>query len=154
MCICKVYNESCKECDWILDCKIAKNSNKKPVRSISISELINELLTIPNQNKVITSNTLVGDLFIEDSLNTNKVLTDNSPLQIGQKVWLPYIYGDAAREGYISSIAQKADKTWEFEVTHNSYIDNFTLTDIGSKVFLSRTAARQNVLKLKENLNI
>ena len=148
--------QSCKDCDWILNCKIAKdkNLNERDSESFSVHELIVKLLNIPNQNKTVTLDMTVGDIFNETLADEPKDNSAKVPLEIGQSVWLPFIYGDSAREGTVTALVQNLDKTWEFEVTQGTSVEKFTLTDVGDRVFLSKTSARNKVNRLKEELKI
>lgn len=71
------------------------------------------------------------------------------PAYIGQQVWVPYVYWmssskvvySAVREGKVSSLQQKVDKSWKIRVSINSSVSDYTVDEFNKYVFLSETEA-------------
>lgn len=71
------------------------------------------------------------------------------PAYIGQRVWVPYVYWmssskavySAVREGKVSSLQQKVDKSWKIRVSINSSVSDYTVDEFNKYVFLSETEA-------------
>lgn len=67
------------------------------------------------------------------------------PVYIGQSVWRvyknPYNKLVTIIKGKVSMLQQKADKSWKFRVSNSSSLHDYTLDDIGLKVFLSEKQA-------------
>ena len=73
---------------------------------------------------------------------------------IGQPLWYVYKSYDGRikiREGKISMLQQKSDKSWKFRFSHNSSVWDFTPDDIGVKYFYKREDAEQKAKELKDN---
>jgi hypothetical protein len=76
------------------------------------------------------------------------------PAYIGQKVWVPVAWYNQTkkeiisevREGKISMLQQKADKSWKFRVT-TKYVADYTLDDIGEYIFFTKEAAEEDLAK-------
>ena len=70
---------------------------------------------------------------------------------IGQPIWYicEHVYAGTVeiKEGKISMIQQKADKSWKFRITVNSSVWDFTPDKIGTRYFLTKEEAEA---KLKE----
>lgn len=72
------------------------------------------------------------------------------PAYIGQKVWLPFAWYNIPRkeiiselrEGKISMLQQKADRSWKFRVTHQ-YVSDYKIEDINSRVFFTKEAGEE-----------
>ena len=58
------------------------------------------------------------------------------PIVVGQKVWLIDSYYNIIKEGKVSMLQQKANKSWKFRVSSDG-VKDCILTDIGEYVFLS-----------------
>ncbi len=87
---------------------------------------------------------------IADYLLDNGVIIP--PCKVGQTVWLIKSLNWqqtewGIKEGKISMIQQKADKSWKFRVTENHSVQDYTVDSIGKTVFLTREEAER---KLKE----
>ena len=70
------------------------------------------------------------------------------PCKVGDKVWLIKSLNLqrtewGIKEGNISMIQQKADKSWKFRVTENHSVQDYTVDSIGKTVFLSREEAEK-----------
>lgn len=86
------------------------------------------------------------------------------PYYIGQKVWLTYcrkpqpnfnLKGRAeVREGKISMLQQKADKSWKFRVSEGGSVCDYTPDDIGKSIFLSEEPAILKVEAYKKEFGI
>jgi hypothetical protein len=76
------------------------------------------------------------------------------PAYIGQPVWVPFAWYNIARkeiiselrEGKISMLQQKADKSWKFRVTHQ-YVSDYKVEDINSCVFFTKDAGEEALNK-------
>lgn len=68
------------------------------------------------------------------------------PVTIGQPVWdlCKWPHRDAEiREGKVSMLQQKADKSWKIRISVNSSVYDITLDEIGKNIFLTKEAAEQ-----------
>ena len=70
------------------------------------------------------------------------------PCKVGDKVWLIKSLNWQQteweiKEGKISIIQQKADKSWKFRVTENHSVKDYTVEKIGKTVFLTREEAEK-----------
>lgn len=94
----------------------------------------------------------------ETAIEAEKLLKSGwikPPAYIGQEVWLPYAWYNInrkeiiseLREGKISMLQQKADKSWKFRVSH-SYVSDYKVEDISKNVFFTKEAGEE-ALKLK-----
>ena len=66
------------------------------------------------------------------------------PVYIGQPVWTVATWWSGEveiREGKISMIQQKSDKSWKFRATINGSVSDYTLDEVGNYIFLSKTEA-------------
>ena len=87
------------------------------------------------------------DYIVECLLNNGVIVP---PCYIGQIVYQLYrkYNGDSiVREGKVSAIQQKADKSWKIRITMNSYVFEITPDKIGERIFLTKEEAEE---KLKE----
>ncbi|MEE0896784.1 MAG: hypothetical protein U0L88_04045 [Acutalibacteraceae bacterium] len=76
------------------------------------------------------------------------------PCKVGDKVWdLHQRYNGTftIREGKISMITQKADKSWHLRITVNSSVWGFTPNEIGTRYFLTKEEAEQKLKELKSD---
>lgn len=88
------------------------------------------------------------------------------PAYIGQKVWVPtaYVVGHSkeiysgVREGKVSGLQQKADKSWKVRITVNSSVSDYTADEYGKSIFLTEAEAdqerRRRVKELKEKYGL
>jgi hypothetical protein len=81
-----------------------------------------------------------------DHLIENGVIVP--PCKVGQTVWLIKSLNWqrtewGIKEGKISMIQQKADKSWKFRVTENRSVQDYTVDSIGKTVFLTKEEAEQ-----------
>lgn len=100
------------------------------------------------------------DLQFPYECEDNEVLCDQynpttlPPAYIGQKVWVPVAWYNQIkkeivselREGKISMLQQKADKSWKFRVT-TKYVADYTLDDIGEYIFFTKETAEEDLAK-------
>jgi hypothetical protein len=66
------------------------------------------------------------------------------PCYIGQDIWhITKHYGGRIEivKGKVSMLQQKADKSWKIRITVNSSVWDFTPSEIGETVFLTREEA-------------
>lgn len=86
------------------------------------------------------------------------------PVYIGQEVFKlrnRYKYdgttfnlvGFEIQEGKVSMIQQKADKSWKFRVTIQGSVCDYTLTEIGKNIFLSKLEAQEEYDRRMLDLN-
>ncbi len=81
---------------------------------------------------------------IADHLLANGVIIP--PCYIGQTVYQLYrkYNGDSiVRQGKVSAIQQKADKSWKIRITMNSYVFEITPDKIGERIFLTKEEAEK-----------
>lgn len=87
---------------------------------------------------------------IVDHLIENGVLLP--PCYIGQPVWEVYNWFTGkveVREGKVSMLQQKADKTWKIRVSINSSVYDITVDDIGKRIFFSKEEVEKRQEELK-----
>ena len=77
------------------------------------------------------------------------------PCKVGDIVWLIKSLNWqqtewGIKEGKISMIQQKADKSWKFRVTENHSVQDYTVDKIGKTVFLTKEEAEQALRKEDE----
>lgn len=87
---------------------------------------------------------------LADHLLSNNAIVQ--PCHIGQTIYQLYrkYNGDSiVRQGKVSAIQQKADKSWKIRITMNSYVFEITPDKIGETVFLTKEEA-ENALKYFE----
>lgn len=78
------------------------------------------------------------------------------PVYIGQPAWTVTTWWDnnvKIREGKVSMIQQKSDKSWKFRVTINSSVTDYTLDEVGKRVFFSEKAAQEEADRRERELN-
>ena len=83
------------------------------------------------------------------------------PAYIGQKVWIPYAWYNISRkeiiselrEGKISMLQQKADKSWKFRVSAK-YVADYTLEDIDDSVFFTKEAGEEALSRIIKDLEV
>jgi hypothetical protein len=90
---------------------------------------------------------------LADHLIANGVIVP--PCKVGDTVWLimPLNLQQTEweiKEGKISMIQQKADKSWKFRVTENHSVQDYTVDKIGKTVFLTKEEAEQKLRKEDE----
>lgn len=84
--------------------------------------------------------------WLADELLANGIIV---PLcTVGQTVWLIKSLNLqhtewGVKEGKVSMIQQKADKTWKFRVTKNHSVADYTVNEIDKTVFLTREEAEK-----------
>ena len=89
------------------------------------------------------------------------------PAYVGQKVFglqskYEYDYyrktfnliGFEIREGKVSMIQQKADKSWKFRVTVNGSVTDYMLKEVGNNIFFSEAEAIEERDKRLKELNL
>ena len=90
----------------------------------------------------------------------NKAYYEKLPAHIGQKVWVPRVYwmslskmvNSAVREGKVSGLQQKADKSWKIRVTVNGTVSDYTVDEFHKFIFLSESEAEAERKKLVTEL--
>lgn len=78
------------------------------------------------------------------------------PVYIGQPVWTVTTWWDnnvEIREGKVSMIQQKSDKSWKFRVTINSSVTDYTLDEVGKYIFFSEKSAQEEADRRERELN-
>lgn len=81
------------------------------------------------------------------------------PVYIGMKVWVPcvYMFKDVVtdlREGHVSGLQQKADKSWKIRVTRNGSVADYTVEEFNKQCFLNKEDAVKYIEeKVKEYTN-
>ena len=79
----------------------------------------------------------------------------NLPVYVGQTVWQVYQYrfGDfkvVIREGKVSMLQQKADKSWKFRFSYNgSIMGDFTFEELGLRIFTTKEAAMEKKARME-----
>lgn len=66
------------------------------------------------------------------------------PCSIGQPIWRLYnwtVKDAEIREGKVSMLQQKADKSWKIRISINSSVQDITTDEIGKTVFLTKEEA-------------
>ena len=74
------------------------------------------------------------------------------PCKVGQKIWelCEWSFKETEiREGKVSMLQQKTDKSWKVRITVNHSVYDITLDEIGKTVFLTKEEA-ENALKERE----
>ena len=78
------------------------------------------------------------------------------PVYIGQPVWTVTTWWDnnvEIREGKVSMIQQKSDKSWKFRVTINSSVTDYTLDEVGKYIFFSEKSVQEEADRRERELN-
>ena len=89
---------------------------------------------------------------LADYLIANGVIVP--PCKVGQKIWelCQWTYREAEiREGKISMLQQKADKSWKFRISVNSSVYDITPDKIGERIFLTKEEAEEKLKGLSKN---
>ena len=93
-----------------------------------------------------------------DYYEVAKWLVENNvivpPCKVGDKVWELYTQYNGnvrIREGKISMLTQKADKSWKARITVNSSVWDFKVDDIGIRYFLTKEEAERELEKRCNN---
>ena len=89
-----------------------------------------------------------------DYLLANGVIVP--PCKVGDMVWLIKSLNWqrtewGIKEGKISMIQQKADKSWKFRITENHSVSDYTVDKIGKTVFLAKEEAEKALHKINHN---
>lgn len=78
------------------------------------------------------------------------------PAYIGMKVWVPYVWYFTEvmtdlREGHVSGLQQKADKSWKIRVTRRGTVADYTVEEFNKYCFLNKEDAEKYIEeKVKE----
>ena len=78
---------------------------------------------------------------------------------VGMKVWVPHIWSfpevtTDLREGHVSGLQQKADKSWKSRVTRRGTVADYTVEEFNKYCFLNKEDAEKYIEeKVKENTN-
>ncbi len=78
------------------------------------------------------------------------------PAYIGMKVWVPYVWVfkevmTDLREGHVSGLQQKADKSWKIRVTRGGSVADYTVEEFHKYCFLNKEDAEKYIEeKVKE----
>lgn len=78
------------------------------------------------------------------------------PAYIGMKVWVPHVWMfkevmTDLREGHVSGLQQKADKSWKIRVTRNGSVADYTVEEFNKYCFLNKEDAEKYIEeKVKE----
>jgi hypothetical protein len=81
------------------------------------------------------------------------------PAYIGMKVWVPYIWYFTEiitdlREGHVSGLQQKADKSWKIRVTRKGTVADYTVEEFNKYCFRNKEDAEKYIEeKIKEYTN-
>ena len=81
------------------------------------------------------------------------------PVYIGMKVWVPHIWYFTEvmtdlREGHVSGLQQKADKSWKIRVTRKGTVADYTVEEFNKYCFLNKEDAEKYIEeKIKEYTN-
>ena len=87
------------------------------------------------------------------------------PVYVGQPVWYISSVSDwvegqfkkvdfIVKEGKVSMLQQKVDKSWKFRVSHTSYVSDYKLEDLGTCIYTNLEDAEAEALKRKKELEI
>lgn len=81
------------------------------------------------------------------------------PVYIGMKVWVPHVWYFTEvlidlREGHVSGLQQKADKSWKIRVTRRGTVADYTVEEFNKYCFLNKEDAEKYIEeKIKEYTN-
>ena len=81
------------------------------------------------------------------------------PAYIGMKVWVPHVWYFTEvmtdlREGHVSGLQQKADKSWKIRVTRRGTVADYTVEEFNKYCFLNKEDAEKYIEeKIKEYTN-
>ena len=80
------------------------------------------------------------------------------PVYVGKPVWRVFYWHYTKeveiREGRVSMLQQKADKSWKFRVSDSGSVSDYTLDEIGSGIFLNYEDAVAEHDKIERELNV
>ena len=118
------------------DCQVNRQAPEKDIENI--------------RNKIEYYSEVCGILRLYE--NGNVIFP---PCNVGDKVWLIKSLNWqqtewGIKEGKISMIQQKADKSWKFRVTENHSVQDYTVDKIGKTVFLTKEEAEKALRKEDE----
>lgn len=85
------------------------------------------------------------------------------PVYVGQPVWYinsisNYVNNQfkivdfVVKEGKVSMLQQKVDKSWKFRVSHSSYVSDYKIEDLSTCIYTSPEEAEAEVLRRKKEL--
>ena len=63
------------------------------------------------------------------------------PVKIGDSVWIRYSSDGKIIPAKISMLMQKANSEWKIRLSHNGYVSDHAIDDIGKTIFLSKEDA-------------
>lgn len=80
------------------------------------------------------------------------------PAYIGMRVWVPYVWASKEvmtdlREGYVSGLQQKADKSWKIRVTRSGSVADYTVEEFQKYCFLTKEDAEKYIEKKVKELS-
>lgn len=88
------------------------------------------------------------------------------PAYVGQEVWKIYhnheydyenkkfnVIGYELKNGKVSMLQQKADKSWKIRITVRSNVGDYTIDEFNKYVYLTEEAARVELVRLEEELS-
>ena len=81
------------------------------------------------------------------------------PAYIGMKVWVPYVWMSKEvitdlREGYVSGLQQKANKSWKIRVSRGGSVAEYTVEEFHKCCFLTKEDAEKYIEeKVKKYIN-
>lgn len=84
------------------------------------------------------------------------------PAYIGMKVWVPYVYYlslkksifSEVREGKVSGLQQKADKSWKIRISTNGSVSDYTIDEFNKYVFITEAEANIECAKRVQQLEV
>ncbi len=81
------------------------------------------------------------------------------PAYIGMKVWVPYVWMfkeimTDLREGHVSGLQQKADKSWKFRITAGHSVADYSLKEVGNHIFFTEAEAIEEHDRRVRELNV
>jgi hypothetical protein len=87
------------------------------------------------------------------------------PVYVGQPVWYinsisNYVNNQfkvvdfVVKEGKVSMLQQKVDKSWKFRVSHSSYVSDYKVEDLGTHIYTSPEEAEADALRRKKELEL
>ena len=87
------------------------------------------------------------------------------PVYVGQPVWYinsisNYVNNQfkvvdfVVKEGKVSMLQQKVDKSWKFRVSHSSYVSDYKAEDLGTCIYISPEEAKAEALRRKKKLEL
>ena len=80
------------------------------------------------------------------------------PVYVGRPVWYVqhwyYTNKVEIKEGKVSMLQQKADKSWKFRVSEGGSVSDYVLADIGNRIFLTLPEAELERDKIIKELHV